>query len=272
MHIQTCTVLLPGCHCVLKAQVRSERMEQWKSLKFETALTEQKFEALCRCFPRCRLPAWRAIDEYGEQLCTQRIAAVLDSIRLYSEQRLGVCQCRPEPVASASASSAPPAGDGCDRSPPRQPSRSPSEPWRRMVWTVGRPRRRIHPPTLPRALRRGQPAPRSSHSPLRIRGSAVRGGVEASLRGSNARPAAPGPPAAAARSSSSSSGSAAAAGSLLLPPPPPALPPPPPAAAAAVVGEGRGGGFNWASTCAGRETGEAATLGPQHPPQQHRGR
>ena len=30
---------------MLKAEVRNERMEQWKSLKYETALTEQTFEA-----------------------------------------------------------------------------------------------------------------------------------------------------------------------------------------------------------------------------------
>ncbi len=32
-----------GCHRVLMAQVRSERMEQWTSLKYEAALTEQTF-------------------------------------------------------------------------------------------------------------------------------------------------------------------------------------------------------------------------------------
>ncbi len=36
------------CHRELKAQVFSERMEQWKSLKYETALKEQTFEALHR--------------------------------------------------------------------------------------------------------------------------------------------------------------------------------------------------------------------------------
>ncbi len=63
-----------GCHRALKAKVRSERMEQWKSLKYETALTEQTFEALRRCFPRGMLPAWRAIEEYAEQSRKQRIA------------------------------------------------------------------------------------------------------------------------------------------------------------------------------------------------------
>ena len=62
------------CRRALKAEVRSERMEQWKSLKYETALTEQTFEALRRCFPRGMLPAWRAIEEYAEQSRTQRIA------------------------------------------------------------------------------------------------------------------------------------------------------------------------------------------------------
>ncbi len=33
-----------------RPQVRSERMEQWKGLKHETALTEQTFEALRWCF------------------------------------------------------------------------------------------------------------------------------------------------------------------------------------------------------------------------------
>ena len=41
----------------LKAQVCSERMEQWKCRKYETALTEQTFEALRRCFPHGILPA-----------------------------------------------------------------------------------------------------------------------------------------------------------------------------------------------------------------------
>ena len=48
------SVIEQGCHRqrALKAQVRSERMEQWKSLKYEMALTEQTVEALRRCFPR----------------------------------------------------------------------------------------------------------------------------------------------------------------------------------------------------------------------------
>ena len=33
----------PGCRRALKAEVCSERMEQWKSLKYETVLTEQTF-------------------------------------------------------------------------------------------------------------------------------------------------------------------------------------------------------------------------------------
>jgi hypothetical protein len=41
-----------GCHRALKAKVQSERMEQWKCLNYETALTKQTFEALHRCFPR----------------------------------------------------------------------------------------------------------------------------------------------------------------------------------------------------------------------------
>jgi hypothetical protein len=48
--------------------------QQWKSLKYEPALTEQTFEAFRRCFPRGMLPAWRAIEEYAEQSRTQRIA------------------------------------------------------------------------------------------------------------------------------------------------------------------------------------------------------
>ena len=62
------------CHRALKAQVSSERMEQWKSLEYETALTDQMFEALCRCFPRGMLPAWRGIEEYAEKSRTLRIA------------------------------------------------------------------------------------------------------------------------------------------------------------------------------------------------------
>ncbi len=60
--------------CAARAEVRSERMEQWKSLRYETALTAQIFEALRRCFARGMLPAWRAIEEYAEQSRTQRIA------------------------------------------------------------------------------------------------------------------------------------------------------------------------------------------------------
>ncbi len=54
--------------------MRSERMEQWKNLKYESALTEPTFEALRKWFPRGMLPSWRAIEEYAEQSRTQRIA------------------------------------------------------------------------------------------------------------------------------------------------------------------------------------------------------
>ena len=67
-----------GRHRALKAQVRrSERVEQWESLKRETALTEQTFR---RCFPRGMLPAWRAaIEEASPSPCRDCQAAVSDA-------------------------------------------------------------------------------------------------------------------------------------------------------------------------------------------------
>ena len=63
----------PACNRALKAQLPSERMEQWRNLQYETALTEPTFEALRKCFPRCMLQVWRVIKEYAGQSRTQRI-------------------------------------------------------------------------------------------------------------------------------------------------------------------------------------------------------
>ena len=54
----------PGCLRALKAQERSERMEQWKSLKYETALTKQ---ALRRFFPR-GMESDQGFKEYVEHV------------------------------------------------------------------------------------------------------------------------------------------------------------------------------------------------------------
>ncbi len=80
-----------GCHSTLKAQVRRERMEQWKSLKYETVLTEQTFEALRRCVRHATgVKSDRGMRRAIAHATDCGILGVSDSIRRYSEQRLGV--------------------------------------------------------------------------------------------------------------------------------------------------------------------------------------